>query len=146
MLRYELKEKKSGLSDRDDLVLLKFDKKSFRKLRWEKEDEFEYEGQMYDVLESEEKGDSVFYRCFRDNKETKLIKRFENLAYQAFQRDTPPFNNQYRGIDFQKPVYLFESTSQSFAKSCNFQITAIDYQHNYESVRYKPPTPPPRQG
>ena len=53
-LKREIKWKMVAGIDQNELVLLKFSKEEAEKqLRWEHSKEFEYEGQMYDVVSKE---------------------------------------------------------------------------------------------
>lgn len=68
-----------------DLVLLKFSREEAETLlRWEHAREFEYDGQMYDVVETWAHGDTVYYRCWWDREETALNNRMRVLALRAF--------------------------------------------------------------
>gem|GEM_PF-402666 len=72
-----------GVAD-DGLVLLKFTKEESRTLlRWEHPREFEFDGQMYDIVETIDLGDSVHYRCWWDKAETALNERLRALALRA---------------------------------------------------------------
>lgn len=42
------------------------------------QEEFEFNGQFYDVISREIQGDSVVLKCFSDEKETQLIAQFQN--------------------------------------------------------------------
>jgi hypothetical protein len=44
-------------------------------LAWEHEREFEFAGEMYDVVSSQIMGDSIIYQCLHDAKETSINKR-----------------------------------------------------------------------
>jgi hypothetical protein len=44
-------------------------------LAWEHEREFEFAGEMYDVISSQIMGDSIIYQCLHDAKETSINKR-----------------------------------------------------------------------
>lgn len=66
-----------GLPDRK-LVLLAFHKDEAKhRLRFEDEQEFEHSGQMYDIVRQQHSGDSVYFWCWPDDKETALHKQFE---------------------------------------------------------------------
>ncbi len=68
----------------DGLVTLKFTKEETRTLlRWEHPREFEFDGQMYDIVEVTDLGDIVHYRCWWDKAETELNERLRALAIQA---------------------------------------------------------------
>lgn len=47
--------------------------------RWTDNDEFTYEGMMFDVSQKEIKGDSVILHCINDTDELSLIEQFKNL-------------------------------------------------------------------
>jgi hypothetical protein len=72
-------------ADKNGLVVLEFSKMETESLlRWEHSREFEYDGQMYDVVESWAVGDTVHYRCWWDRAETRLNDRLRELAVRAF--------------------------------------------------------------
>jgi hypothetical protein len=85
-------EVKSRMSDEafanKDLILLKIAKstennpgKSFRRMG---ADEFYFEGGMYDVLRSEDKGDETWYWCYQDVEETLMLSRALEIINQLF--------------------------------------------------------------
>lgn len=45
-------------------------------LEWEHSKEFEYKGEMYDVISKEEHGDSITYYCFWDTHETGVKNKY----------------------------------------------------------------------
>jgi hypothetical protein len=49
------------------------------RLKWEDEDEFEFAGNMYDVIGKSVKGDTLIIHCLKDEKENALLKSFEDL-------------------------------------------------------------------
>lgn len=72
--RFEESEEKS------DLLTLSFTKEESQTLlEWEHEREFEYQGEMYDVLEIKEDGDQIHYLVWRDKEETKIKKQLSKL-------------------------------------------------------------------
>jgi len=73
----------SGI-DKDGLVLLEFSRTETEPLlRWEHSREFEYDGQMYDIVDSWVVGDTVYYRCFWDRAETRLNEQLRKLAVRS---------------------------------------------------------------
>lgn len=112
-LKHELKLTKrevkrqliQGLDD-SELVSLKFSKSEKDKiLKWKHSKEFEYGGEMYDVISFEEKGDSVFYKCWWDNKETKLNKQLANLLNSAMGNNPKNKENEKRLVNFYKSLF-----------------------------------------
>ena len=61
---------------KEDLILFKFNKDEFEKgikyIEWADEDEFIIEKEMYDVVKSEVKRDSIYLYCLHDNEESIL--------------------------------------------------------------------------
>ena len=53
---------------------------------WENENEFEFAGKMYDVIERKVKGDNVVLHCLEDKKETELVKAFEEAQRSQSQQ------------------------------------------------------------
>lgn len=132
---------------REDLVLLKFSKEDLTaKLHWENSKEFEYNRQMYDVIETITLDDAVYYWCWRDHKETKLNRRLEELTAQALGRDRKIKGNNERLISFFKSLYFTisyiwnGSASESSDKQCCLFLNL------YSSIIMQPPTPPPQSG
>ena len=146
-IKRETKWKMIAGMEKEELVLLKFSKKETKtKLRWEHDREFEYDGQMYDVVSKETKGDTIYYRCWWDHKETALNQKLEKLVAKAFnnsedqQRTQKELNHylqsffcsevfKWQAKPFDTPLEIFQNTLQ----------TSTVY-----SRCICPPTPPPK--
>jgi len=59
-----------------DVVQFCFDNSEAKQLVWEEEHEFRFNGEMYDVVEKEQKDGRLIIRCIADTKETTLIKDY----------------------------------------------------------------------
>jgi len=46
---------------------------------WEDDNEFSLRGKMYDVIEKREENGELFVRCITDEKETELIKKYQEV-------------------------------------------------------------------
>ena len=74
--------------DKSELVLLRFSKKETKeKLDWEHSKEFEYQGEMYDVVNKIETTDSVAYWCWWDYEETQLNRQLAGLLLTTWQEN-----------------------------------------------------------
>lgn len=62
---------------------LSFSRAELASLEWEDASEFRYQGEMYDVLNVEKKGDSVLIRCLSDEKESALLKAYTDTQKQS---------------------------------------------------------------
>lgn len=143
IIKEEIKHRIIAGIDRNELIVLRFTKDEAKvKLNWEESKEFEYEGEMYDVVESEESNDTIIYWCWWDHAETKLNKRLSDLTTKAAEQN--PFNqeNTKRITRFLTALYsqnIFEFKSyhekQIFK---NLKNTSF-----YQSISLPPPIPPP---
>ena len=93
-IKKEIKRHLMAEVSNKQLVTLSFTLKEAKQhLKWEHEKEFEYQGEMYDVVRKEIKGDIIFYHCWwdheetalnqnptRKNQETSLVQFFKNLV------------------------------------------------------------------
>lgn len=96
--------------DTNELVLLKFAVSDSKKqLHWEHDWEFEYNGQMYDLIETTVKGDSIWYKCLWDKEETRLNKQLEKLMTWVVGSTAEAGGSDEQFI-FLKPLYYQELT------------------------------------
>lgn len=50
------------------------------RVQWMHEREFRLDGEMYDIVRSEQCGDSIIHHCIRDDEETALFARLDELV------------------------------------------------------------------
>ena len=97
-----------GGINRERLVLLKFTKEEAQlKLQWEHAEEFEYHHQMYDVVSTVTKHDTIYYWCLPDEEETKLNRHLRELATKTAE------NDQQNKKDQKQLLYFYESLYHS---------------------------------
>jgi hypothetical protein len=95
------------------------------KLFWEHAREFEYKGEMYDVIRSETKGDSVSYWCYWDRKETRLKKQLNVLVMKMMgpgpqsKNNGTRINDFFRSLFFQDTAYVDEVAFHLSQNRCN---------------------------
>ena len=114
------------------------------KLFWEHSREFEYKGEMYDVIRTDTKGDSVSYWCYWDRKETKLKKQL-NVLVMKLMGPGPQSRNQgtqindfFRSLFFQSSIYEDDIAFHAPQNRC---YTAYQFSLSlHDSI---PPSPPP---
>lgn len=106
-VKKEIKWKMIAGLDKKELVYFTFSKKDIEtKLRWEHSKEFEYQHQMYDVVEKKTVNDSVRLWCWWDFEETKLNKQLQSLLTVAFQNDTKTTQKKEQAFGFYKLLYF----------------------------------------
>jgi hypothetical protein len=131
-------------ADKNGLVVLEFSKMETESLlRWEHSREFEYDGQMYDVVESWAVGDTVHYRCWWDRAETRLNDRLRELAVRAF-GDAPKIgdNEGFGRSILRSPAFVVAHVWKTPAPRSLFRrLGSFSEWRSSRSVR--PLTPPP---
>lgn len=106
VLREEVKEKLIAGVDRNKLVFLKFEEdKAAKELRWKHDKEFEYRGEMYDVLEVLYSNDSAYYWCWPDKGETRLNAQLDLALFRLLGEDPERESQKDRLAQFYKSLY-----------------------------------------
>ncbi len=143
----EVKGKLMGKIDKAEMVLLKFTKEeSETKLNWKHADEFEYRGQMYDIVEKRQEGDTIWYSCFNDIKETRLNNDMARLVNRTLGHDPYQKSQTDKITDFFKTVYKQDAFIwKPYASLYSvFHFSFLIF--NYSSLSFSPPSPPPKLG
>jgi len=135
---------KSHIDDRN-VTRLQFPLQSGKicdeRFKWEDEDEFEFEGSMYDLLNSRSDANSITFYCLRDDKENELLKSFSDMQEQ---QDS---NKGKSGSFFQFLASLYIIPQQT--EVVPIHITNLVYYRNYNSFllhRSSEIITPPPQG
>ncbi|MCB0282255.1 MAG: hypothetical protein H6627_06055 [Calditrichae bacterium] len=112
-------------------------------LDWEHDEEFEYKGQMYDLVKSKVTPDSVYYWCWLDQKETELNNRLEEMTAEYFGRDPIRKDNQKKLLAYYSLLYILQTHDwENTQESPDIILNKFaDKKANYFLV---PPFPPPR--
>jgi hypothetical protein len=91
----------------NELVKLTFLKKEIPKLlKWEHEKEFEFKGQMYDVVEVTDVGDSLQYLCWWDKAETATKKNKQKLLHARIDTSNSEKHISFTFSDYYKSIYF----------------------------------------
>lgn len=142
-VREEIKQQILMGMDKGELVELTFSLEDSKKLDWEHEREFEFEGQSYDIVESEVKGDSITYFVWWDKVETKIKNQLAELVSMAMNDDQQNQDNQDRIDHLFKTLYYSTyftgQTEAGIPKSTKHNF--LD--KRYLSLEWAPPVPPP---
>lgn len=143
-VKREIKKQLANGLEKDQLVRLKFSKSDAEKLHWEHAAEFEYKGEMYDVISSEERGDSITYHCWWDNEETQLNKKLSQLVERALGTNQERDDHQDRLISFFKSFFYTPTyeVGERFASIEDIVFFVIS--QPLCTVDFEIPTPPPQ--
>jgi len=129
--------------DKSEMVRLVFSVNDAKTaLKWEHSKEFEYRGEMYDIVKSEGKTDSVIYWCIRDKDETQLNRQLESLVALATGSDPQHQSSLNNLFIFLKFLFCHKPREVKPAVASAGTIF-----HFYLPVKYAfppvPPAPPP---
>jgi len=146
IVRKEVKERIAARLDKNELVFLKFTgKQSETELSWEHSREFEYKGEMYDVVEKEVRGDSVFFWCWRDCEETDLNRRIEALIGQETEHSSQGRENRRNLDNFSQSLYDLHPFEWKTPPDSPTQTVFSKYFICYSSIPHPPVVPPPER-
>ncbi|MFM1877608.1 MAG: hypothetical protein RLZZ241_474 [Bacteroidota bacterium] len=128
----------------EDLVLFSFSEQEMINLvRWERHDEFEYRGNMYDVVRSEQKDNRYYYWCWPDKEESSLNKELRNRTAELFNSSPKPREQSGKLVVYFKSLF-FKNTShwtfQNFnAGQLHCHFVVIHYRNPDPVIPYSPP-------
>lgn len=143
LIKKEIKHRIIEGIDKDELVVLRFTRtESEEKLRWKESREFEYGGEMYDIVDSESGGDTVTYWCWWDRAETKLNKHLNEQASRTSEHNPWNQENLKRITTFLQSLdspSRFNFNLFADSRYCLVPAPEVIYASNCIS----PPIPPP---
>lgn len=151
ILRYQKKQVKkevkkkiiSGI-DKEELVLLKFTEGEIKsQLEWEHSKEFQYKGEMYDVVEKEVRGDTTFFWCWWDSEETDLNKQLKGLVKRILEKNPKNQENQKRLNNFLNSLFIKEPICKITITIQKTKNKPFYKQKFRQSIINSPLVPPP---
>lgn len=115
---------------------------SENELEWEHSKEFEYKGEMYDVIRKEEHGDSITYYCFWDTHETGINNKYRTAL------NTTLLSTPIDGVAFFKAELISNTFTTLCGKADNgiaLPRVLFALSHIYTDLHKVGPTVPPPQ-
>ncbi|HET7153440.1 MAG TPA: hypothetical protein VFJ29_06710, partial [Candidatus Kapabacteria bacterium] len=112
-------------------------------LHWRGDDEFEYQGRLYDVSHSFHQHNTTFYYCVNDTKEESLVANVNEHVKQH----TGDADNQSRDskIALKNIVqYYFCNNSLSSSSQERSEYVAFELSRTCIFLQPEIPTPPPK--
>ncbi len=143
IIRSRVNAYKKKYEEKTELVLLKFSEAEAEKsIVWIKKHEFLYNNQMYDIFETYSRNDTTFYLCWKDDKETKLIKKHIKLITKTknnnSDKNTHRINLLFQNFYFEKSNFIEKSNILCFE-------LFFTYFFNISSYNLIPDSPPPKK-
>jgi hypothetical protein len=145
----KIKKEITGMIDagleKKDLVLLMFTNEETETiLNWKHSREFEYKGQLYDIVEKRQDGDTISYKCYKDHKETRLNREKDQLLAGAMGQDPCRKSQTEKIVNFIKIVFRQDAFSW---KPDQPQPSIFDFSlfvFRFSLFSPSPPSPPPK--
>ena len=113
------------------------------RVQWMHEREFRLDGEMYDIVRSEQRGDSIIHHCIRDDEETALFARLDALV-----REESGSNPAERGksASLQRLASLLYLPTEACVTHTPMQLSCAATQPAPAPLHadLRPPDPPPR--
>jgi hypothetical protein len=127
-----------------ELRLLAFTPEQAHLLRWEHDREFEYQGQMYDIVRTYQHHDTTYFECWPDHEETRLKRKMNSLLVNETNGAPFPSENEKRLFDFFKSL-VSPHAAMMWNTADNLTSILPDKPVYYYSNHYcRPPSPPPK--
>lgn len=130
--------------DKKELVFFEFSTPEIdTKLHWEHAKEFEYNNQMYDVVEKKRVNGKTQLWCWLDSQETILNQKLQKLFTAVFSHDTKSKDKECKVFSFYKALYFYVALDWNpfvlFKKEMDFSRIKLVYNSLYYSVIVPPP-------
>lgn len=122
----------------EEMTKLVFSKEEKTSLAWEGSDEFQFKGEMYDVLKAEMVNGKLIIWCVVDKKETTLLDDYLKIQKQSSENSSSNSIVKIITLPF-LPAMASEVSSLSSAVQKAFPRLLIFFPNTEKSI----PTPPP---
>lgn len=148
-VRKEMKKRIEKGVPEDQLTLLKFHRyqtgaASTETFTWTKHGrEFRHYGEMYDIVRQEELGDTMYFYCIHDFKESKIYARIDKLT--GLEVQTNPYQRQRSQVFSRFLTFVYLAEYGEF----NSTINSVDLHYRVYSFSIStwikaPESPPPQ--
>lgn len=129
----------------NELVLLSFSRSEAEtELRWEHSREFEFDGEMYDIVRTVESADSVKYWCWHDHEETALNRRVARLTAAVWGKHPLRKAHEDRLIQLIRQLDLPSEAPRLLIHSDNYSVSVTSQINlSYSEPGHAIPVPPP---
>lgn len=139
-------EVKNGVisENKEVLVPFEFSEETFKHLHFSRgSEEFEYNGEMYDVIEIKHLNGKIILFCWHDSKETKINKQLDEL-YGYILNSNPQRNKTLFHVNlFMKNLYSEDLSLVHLDIPSLNNVPHTHKSNHLRSLTYTPPTPPP---
>lgn len=143
-IRKEVKWKMISGIDKDELVLLEFTEDEKKQLKWKHSKEFEFEGEMYDIVDFKTINNTTYYWCWWDHEETKLNKELDELVSFILGTNRTRKKNQENLQHFLKTLFFTKKIETHYYTYLDFNQPIKQVDEKYQDLFSNPTVPPPK--
>ncbi|MCC6251572.1 MAG: hypothetical protein IT238_03815 [Bacteroidia bacterium] len=145
-IKKEIKRKMIAGIDKNELILLKFtEKENCTLLKWKHAKEFEYQKQMYDIVDSFVIRDTTYYYVWWDSAESSLYQQLNQLLAMSLGHNAQHKTNQDLVYFFFKTLYCNHNNQSNTTISFVIKDYSSDLNFSFANLSLHPITPPPEQ-
>lgn len=135
---------RSGIAP-ERLIEFKFSDEESTNLNWKKNNEFELEGEMYDIVSIQKIEDGVVYECFHDTKESKYKRRFYKwLGNYLIPESGEPNENQTNKNVYKNYFCSNYKSLNTEGLAQGLQTCYVKYLNLYHLFQMGPSSRPPK--
>lgn len=144
-IRKEIKRSIKSSIPEKDLHRISFSK-STGEINWVREGkEFSVNGQMYDIVKSEECLDTIHYYCISDDEETELFAHLDERTKKQMENDPAAARRPVKQLLKIVTSLFYLPVTEQFNGSFSSRFKGHSaYSVFYPSVYYEKATPPPK--
>lgn len=128
-----------GSEDENDFIIPISDRTASGKLNWEGDDEFSFDGAMYDVIEKKVENGELVIRALADKRETALVQKYNRINGSRHSD-----NSTASLVKFVTSQYLQEDNNITFTTQRISLLQNRVQPINISSATHDVLTPPPR--
>lgn len=144
-VRKEMKHQIMEVTSNDELISFTFEQKDTLKvLKWKHSKEFEYKGEMYDIVRREYENNHVTYYLWWDHEETALNGKLDKLTAALFDQSPSKERSSQQLSFFLTHLFVEESDLFSINLQLKDQNQFYHYSSHYTGFNPGPTCPPPK--
>ena len=140
-IKREMKQRIAATKDDSNSRYFIFTNEQYANLNWTEENEFRYDGEMYDIISEEKSEHGVLLYCFHDTRDSwlydELTRQHDNNSANSGKA-----NNMQRLLQSVHIVYTVPERPELICQICSREFN-FDYRRSYTSHISDVCSPPP---
>jgi len=128
----------------ENVELILIDQKDKGLINWKDENEFMYDGRMYDLISQEFVGNQIQLYAIQDKKEATLESAFKSFMLSLLDQKDSKEDNTCSFKIFQKDFYFHHVDAITKFLETSFWISKTNYHFSNISVHLEVTSPPPK--